>query len=219
MGWGDRTLRSLFVALAVGLGWGIRGDFGHLVGAMYPGAALGLAFAFVSGQRSLFLWMPIIASLSALGIGVGGSMSYGILHGYAQADTPVNYAYGFATLFLQGSAWGTFGGALIGLVLERQPLRTGEWLAWLGSIFIGGWTAAFLIVTVLGFDINPPRNNTSIAFAGAALAQIIYLAASGKTTGLRGARAGLRRFRTGHGRRTLAGQPRQHAPAPARLHD
>ncbi len=95
-------------------------------------------------------------------------MSYGILHGYAQADTPANYAYGFATLFLQGSAWGTFGGALIGLVLERQSLRTGDWLAWLGSILIGGWTAAFLIVQVLGFDINPPRNNTSIAFAGAA---------------------------------------------------
>ena len=187
MGWGDRTLRSLFVALAVGLGWGIRGDFGHIVGAMYPGAALGLAFAYVSGQRSLFLWMPIIASLSALGIGVGGSMSYGILHGYAQADTPANYAYGFATLFLQGSAWGTFGGALIGLVLERQPLRTGEWLAWLGSIFIGGWTAAFLIVKVLGFDINPPRNNTSIAFAGAALRKLSTWPASGKTTGLRGA--------------------------------
>ena len=33
----DRIGRSLFVALAVGLAWGIRGDFGHLVGAMYPG--------------------------------------------------------------------------------------------------------------------------------------------------------------------------------------
>ena len=40
----DRIGRSLFVALAVGLGWGIRGDFGHLVGAMYPGAALALAW-------------------------------------------------------------------------------------------------------------------------------------------------------------------------------
>ena len=30
----DRIARSSFVALAVGLGWGIRGDFGHLVGAI-----------------------------------------------------------------------------------------------------------------------------------------------------------------------------------------
>ncbi len=183
----DRIARSVFVALAVGLGWGIRGDFGHVVGAMFPGACLGLGLAYVSGQRSLFLWMPVIAALSAFGIGVGGTMSYGILHGYAQADTPINYSYGFLTLFLQGSAWGTFGGALIGLVLERKPLTTGQWLGWLASIFLGGFATAFVVVKVLGFDINPPRNNSSIAFMGAAIAQIIWLAANGKTTGLRGA--------------------------------
>jgi hypothetical protein len=182
----DRIARSLFVALAVGLGWGIRGDFGHVVGAMYPGAALGLAFAYVSGQRSLFRWMPILAGLSALAIGVGGTMSYGILHGYAQSDTLRNYSYGFLTLFLQGSAWGTFGGALIGLMLERKPMRTGEWLGWLGSIFIGGWLTAFLVTVVFAFDINPPRNNSSIAFMGAALAQLIWLATNDKPTGLRG---------------------------------
>ncbi|MGD9723508.1 MAG: hypothetical protein AB7O59_19500 [Pirellulales bacterium] len=183
----DRIGRSLFVALAVGLGWGIRGDFGHVVGAMFPGACLGLGLAYVSGQRSLFLWMPIIAALSALGIGLGGTMSYGILHGYAQSDTPINYGYGFVTLFLQGSAWGTFGGALIGLVLERKPMTTVEWLGWLGSIFMGGWLTAFLVIVVLDFDINPPRNNSSIAMMGAALAQILWLAASNKPSGLRGA--------------------------------
>src|SRR5271156_3558696 len=130
----DRIGRSLFVALAVGLAWGIRGDFGHLVGAMYPGAILALALAYVSGQRSLFLWMPVIAAASALAIGSGGMMSYGILHGYAQSDTLLNYGYGFVTLFLQGSAWGTFGGGLIGLLLERKPIKTGEWLGLVGSI-------------------------------------------------------------------------------------
>jgi hypothetical protein len=183
----DRIARSVFVALAVGLGWGIRGDFGHVVGAMFPGACLGLALAYVSGQRSLFLWMPVIAGLSAFGIGVGGSMSYGILHGYAQADTLVNYSYGFLTLFLQGSAWGTFGGALIGLVLERKPLTTSEWLGWLASIFLGGFVTVFVVVQVLGFQINPPRNNSSIAFMGAAIVQIVWLAVNGRTTGLRGA--------------------------------
>ena len=68
----DRLGRSLFVALAVGLGWGIRGDFGHIIGAMYPGAALGLALAYVSGQRSLFLWMPILAALRRSGSARGG---------------------------------------------------------------------------------------------------------------------------------------------------
>lgn len=190
MSLGDRIGRSLFVALAVGLGWGIRGDFGHLVGAMYPGAVLALALAYVSGQRSLFLWMPVIAALSAAAIGAGGSMSYGILHGYAQADTFVNYAYGFLTLFLQGSAWGTFGGALIGLMLERRPMRNGEWLGLIGSVLFAGWATSFLVVDVLGYQINPPRNNGSIAYMGAAIGQLVWLACNDKPTGLRGALLG-----------------------------
>jgi hypothetical protein len=190
MSLGDRIGRSLFVALAVGLGWGIRGDFGHLVGAMYPGAALGLGLAYVSGQRSLFLWMPILAALSGLGIGSGGMMSYALLHGYAQSDTLVNYAYGFFTLFLQGSAWGTFGSGLIGLMLERKPLRTGEWLGLIGSVLLGGWLTSFLVVDVLGFHINPSRNDGSIAFMGGALAQLIWLACNHKPSGLRGALLG-----------------------------
>jgi hypothetical protein len=183
----DRIGRSLFVALAVGLAWGIRGDFGHLVGAMYPGAVLGLAVAYVSGQRSLFLWMPILAALTALAIGAGGMMSYALLHGYAQSDTFVNYAYGLGTLFLQGSAWGTFGGALFGLMLERPAMKTGEWLGLSGSVLFAGWITSFLIVDVLGFQINPPRNNGSIAFMGAALGQLIWLVCNKKPAGLRGA--------------------------------
>jgi hypothetical protein len=193
----DRIGRSLFVALAVGLAWGIRGDFGHLVGAMYPGAVLALAFAYVSGQRSLFVWMPVLAGVSALAIGSGGTMSYGILHGYAQSDTFINYGYGFLTLFLQGSAWGTFGGGLIGLLLERRPMRTGEWLGLIGSVLFAGWIVSFLVVDVIGFQINPPRNNGSIAFMGAALGQLIWLACNRKPSGLRGAILGYAGFGVG----------------------
>ena len=46
----DRTGRSLFVAAAVGLARGVRGDYGHVVGAMYPGAVLGLAWVAVAGS-------------------------------------------------------------------------------------------------------------------------------------------------------------------------
>ncbi len=197
MTWADRLGRSLFVALAVGLGWGIRGDFGHLLGAMYPGACLALGLAYVSRQRSLFLWMPIIAAVSALAIGSGGTMSYGILHGYAQSDTLVNYAYGFLTLFLQGSAWGVFGGAMIGLLLERRPMSTTEWLGLLGSVLAGGWFTSLVVVTWLGFDINPPRNNSSIAFMGAAAAGLVWLAWNDRRVGFRGALLGYLGFGLG----------------------
>lgn len=193
----DRIARSAFVALAVGLGWGIRGDFGHLIGAMYPGACLAMGFAYVSRQRSLFLWMPILAAVSAIGIGSGGAMSYGILHGYAQSDTFINYSYGFLTLFLQGAAWGTFGGAMVGLVLERRPMRTGEWLGLVLTVLAGGWLTSFIVVTWLGFQINPPRNSTSITFFGAALAQLVWLAWNKKWSGLRGGLLGYLGFGLG----------------------
>lgn len=51
MGLRARLGRSVFVAAAVGLAWGVRGDFGHVVGAMYPGAVLGLAGVAVAASR------------------------------------------------------------------------------------------------------------------------------------------------------------------------
>src|SRR5581483_393001 len=187
MGVLDRLGRSLFVAAAVGLAWGIRGDYGHVVGAMYPGAVLGLAWVAVAGSPALLPRMPVIAGVTAAAIGAGGTMSYGILHGYAQADTLPNYAYGLVCLFLQGGCWGTFGGALAGLLCDRRPVRTGDWLGLLGSVFLGGWVLSAVVVDLLGFQVNPPRNNTSVAFLGAAVGQFVWLAATHRAAGLRGA--------------------------------
>ena len=53
-------------------------------------------------------------------------------------------------------------------MLERKPMRTGEWLGLIGSTLFAGWVMSYLVVDVLGFQINPPRNNSSIAFMGAA---------------------------------------------------
>ena len=72
----DRLLRALFVACAVGVCWAIRGTFGHALGAMAPGAALGLGFAYVSKQRAMYRWMPAMGLVTAVLIGQGGQMSY-----------------------------------------------------------------------------------------------------------------------------------------------
>ena len=40
---------------------------------------------------------------------------------------------------------------------------------------------------MIGFQINPPRNSGSIAFMGAALGQLVWLACNNKPSGLRGA--------------------------------
>lgn len=195
-GW-DRFFRAAFVALAVGLGWGIRGDFGHSLGASYPGAALGLAFAFVTGQRSMFRWMPILGALGGLGIAIGGMMSYGILHGYAQSDTLQNYAYGFFTLFLQGGAWGMFGAAPIGLMLERERVAFTEWIGAAVTAALSGFVFYMLVVQTLGFQVNPPRNNISVAFTGAVIGLFAWLALNRKRSGLKAAILGFVGFGLG----------------------
>lgn len=171
----DRIVRSLFVSLAVGLGWGIRGDFGHLIGAMYPGAALGLGFAFVSGQKTAFKWAPLLGAIGGLGIATGGAMSYGILHGYAQADTFINYTYGFFTLVLQGGAWGCFGGALLGMALENEEIQIFDFLSLGCTVLVAGSIFYFLVVDCLGFHINPNRSDLSIGYTGGVIGLFFWL--------------------------------------------
>lgn len=174
------------MALAAGLGWGIRGDFGHLLGASYPGAALGLAFAFVTGQASMFRWMPIVGAAGGIGIAMGGMMSYGMLHGYAQSDTLINYGYGFLTLFLEGGAWGGFGGALIALALESPRLRMTEWATALAATLASGFVFHFIVCGLFGFEINPSRGNETIAFTGGIIGLCTWLVLSGKSFGFKG---------------------------------
>lgn len=186
----DRVLRALFVGLGVGLGWGIRGDFGHSLGAMAPGATLGMGFAYVTGQRSMFKWMPLLAAAGAFFISLGGMMSYGVLHGYAKSDTLVNYSYGFFCLVLQGGAWGGFGGAALGMLLERKRVKAGEWFGCIATAWLCGWLVYLLVVEWAGFHINPPRSDLSIGFTGAMMGIVAWLAARGKQYGLRGALCG-----------------------------
>ncbi len=190
MGHWDRFFRAAFVALAVGLGWGIRGDFGHVLGAMYPGAALGLAFAFVTGQRSMFKWAPLLGALGALFISAGGRMSYGMLHGYAKADTFINFSYGFFTLLLQGGAWGAFGCAIIGLFFDRNRMRVSDWAAAAATVFASGWLFYHLVVSIIGFDINPGRSNTAIAFTGGVIGLFLWLSLNQRAYGFKGALLG-----------------------------
>jgi len=201
----DRILRALFVALAVGLAWGIRGDFGGQLGAMSPGACLGLGFAYVMGQRSAFKWMPIFGAVSAIAISTGGMMSYGLLHGYAKADTLPNYAYGFFTLFIQGGAWGVFGCALLGLLLERKPFSVLNLASLVITLVVAGFLTNLIVLDWIGFDINPGRGNTAVTFNGAAVGLFIWLAVNKYWVGLRGAMFGYIGFGLGmSGGRLLA---------------
>ena len=67
----------LLAALAGGMGWGIRGQYGHETGAMIAGLLVGLVLAFLFCARSVSLPAARAVAWCTVAIGFGGSMTYG----------------------------------------------------------------------------------------------------------------------------------------------
>jgi len=73
---GLAPLAILFVALALSIGWGVRGNWGHEYGAMIPGALAAMAAVLVSGRDDWQRRIPFFAFFGAIGWAFGGSISY-----------------------------------------------------------------------------------------------------------------------------------------------
>lgn len=122
-----RSNVSLFAltALSLSIGWGIRGNFGHEIGAMTPGALGAMAAVLMSGRDD---WLPRIAHFGffgALGWSFGGSISYMHVIGYTHSGDSMSVLYGFACLFVIGFLWGAVGGAGTAMpaLLNRDQLQ------------------------------------------------------------------------------------------------
>src|SRR5580700_8864278 len=96
----------LFVALALSIGWGVRGNWGHEYGAMIPGALAAMAAVLVSGRDDWYRRIPFFAFFGALGWSFGGSISYMQVIACTHSGHAPTVAYGFACLFLIGFVWG-----------------------------------------------------------------------------------------------------------------
>ncbi|MHC4070976.1 MAG: hypothetical protein ACYTGS_02915 [Planctomycetota bacterium] len=141
----------VLAALAMSVGWGFRGDYGHEAGAMVPGALLGLAICLASGREDWWQRSTIMAMCGAIGWAFGGQMSYGRVIGYTASSSLPNVAYGYACLFLIGGLWAGIGSAILAMsvtesrsYLERfaGPL-VALWLVWFAMDLSGltGWLA------------------------------------------------------------------------------
>jgi hypothetical protein len=93
---GFRTAVGIVLAgLAMSVGWGFRGDYGHEAGAMVPGALLGLAVCMVSGREDWWCRGAIMGMAGAVGWAFGGQMSYGRIIGYTAAYSFPDVLYGY----------------------------------------------------------------------------------------------------------------------------
>lgn len=114
----------LLTGLSLSIGWGIRGNFGHEIGAMVPGALAAMAVVLLAGREDWHRRIAYFAMFGAIGWSFGGGMSYGMVIGYTHSGHSASVLYGFASLFVIGFLWGAIGGAATALpaILDRERL-------------------------------------------------------------------------------------------------
>jgi hypothetical protein len=117
-------LAILLVGLSLSIGWGIRGNYGHEIGAMLPGALAAIAVCVLSGRQDWRERVAYFACFGALGWALGGSISYMQVIAYAQSGHAPSQFYGFYSLFVIGFLWAALGGAgtAIPATFDRKSL-------------------------------------------------------------------------------------------------
>lgn len=165
----------LFVAITLGLGWAMRGHFGHEWGASWAGAMGALAVLVVSKRKDWALRAPSLAALGAIGWGAGGMMSYGIVIGYCRSVSFVNSLYGYAMLAVIGGLYGFIGGGLFGLGIESSEKNRPRWPSLIVEMFAGGFLVWGLLIYQMEWLMTPPRSELWAGCLGAALALAWFL--------------------------------------------
>ena len=169
-----RVARALAVGFAGAFGWGVRGIFGHELGAAIPGVLIAGTLALLSGHRIFRNRLWLVAALGALAFSLGGAMSYGRIIGYTRHVQFATVLYGFFGLLLVGALWGWIGGAFVGLGLARE-LDTGRGLVAVVSMAAGGALGYLVLVVLLDLHLSPPRSDMWAANLGAAVALALLL--------------------------------------------
>jgi hypothetical protein len=158
-------VRSLpLAAIAGGMAWGIRGQYGHETGAMIFGVLVGLVIVLMVLPQATALQAARAIGLFTLAIGFGGSMTYGqtigltmdaSIHGNV-ADPHWNaaaYRWGMVGLAIKGSLWIGFGGLFLGIGLSNRKVSPREMLgigiALILLFFVGRW--------LLNTPFDPPN--------------------------------------------------------------
>ena len=181
----NRKMILLAAGLTLGLGWALRGHFGHQWGASWAGMLLCLIIVAMADRPDWTARMPVLVALGTLGWSVGGTMSYGIIVGYGRGDGFSNVYYGLVMLSVVGFLWGAVGGGFFGLGLETTSDKKPDWISLLARMAALAWIFDIALVRVLELKMTPPRHEAWAGCLGAAVALIHYLYRNGYFRALR----------------------------------
>jgi hypothetical protein len=137
----------LFTAMAAGMGWGIRGQYGHETGAMMAGTLAALTLLLFFAKDASALAASRAAAMAAVAIGVGGSTTYAQSIGLTQAPQLIGnweaWRWGMLGLFIKGGIWIGYFGLFLGMGLGGKRYRALEMLiiiaGAIGLVFLGTW--------------------------------------------------------------------------------
>jgi hypothetical protein len=165
----------LMVGMALGTAWAIRGQFGHEHGAAWAGAIGSLSVLLVAKRADWYAKAFAATLAGAIGWGLGGLASYGIVVGYGRGIEFVNVYYGLLMLFVIGGLYGFVGGGLFGLALENSAAKPVKWHEVIIEMVVGAIVFYFFMIDEFEWRMTPPRSEMWAACFGSAVALTWYL--------------------------------------------
>ena len=121
-----------FGALAGGMAWGIRGQYGHETGAMIAGLLVSATLVLLCGSHLSGADALRAVAWGTLAMGFGGSMTYGqtvgLTHDAELVGNRQALIWGMLGLAIKGGLWIGFGGAFLGMGLGGKRYRYLEML-------------------------------------------------------------------------------------------
>jgi hypothetical protein len=181
----NQWLSILIVAMTLGTAWAIRGQFGHQQGAAWAGSIGAMGLVLVSQRPDWYAKIFKIAVAAAVGWGIGGMISYGVVVGYGKSYSFPNAWYGLSMLFVIGGIFGLLGGGLTGLVLESTEEKKVKWEYLILETAVGGYLTYYILIDLLGIKMTPPRSEAWAICFGGGLTMIWHMVRNGFTSALR----------------------------------
>lgn len=169
-------LSVLTVGLALGTAWAVRGRFGHEQGAAWAGAIGALSLILVAKRTDWYHKAFNVVMAAAIGWGVSGVMSYGVIVGYGRGTDFPNVFYGLLMLFVIGLLYGFLGGGLFGLALMHSKDLKVKWHSLVAEMVALGLLTYSVLVGQLGWLMTPPRSEMWAGCLGASIALAWYIA-------------------------------------------
>jgi len=178
-------LSLLIAGMSLGTAWAIRGQFGHEQGASWAGGLGALAIVLLAGRADWHAKALKATLAGAIGWGLGGMISYGVVVGYGRGSDFGNVYYGLMMLFVIGSLFGFLGGGLFGLVLDETKEKPVAWPRLVTEMVAMAIIVYFFLIEQLGYLMTPPRSELWAACLGLSIGLAWYLVRTARPAPLR----------------------------------